>query len=263
MEPHKAAVSVASGALAGFIVDVSLYPLDTVRTRLQSRTGFWTSGGLTGVYRGLSVVLYGSVFGGAAFFGAYDTTKECLIVNSVDVHSSRTIAAVVGECVACLVRAPVEMTKQQMQVKMHGSLLSALRCICASSPRGALGLYAGYGVTVCRDIPFGMVQFPLWEFLKSISPVQSVVAYGVCGSVAAALAAWITTPLDVTKTRVMLRQARQQHFFLELLSIGKHEGVRALFAGASARVTWISLGGAIFLGSYDYAKAVLSQVARY
>ena len=34
-----------AGGLAGFVVDVSLFPIDTVKTRLQSKAGFWASGG--------------------------------------------------------------------------------------------------------------------------------------------------------------------------------------------------------------------------
>jgi hypothetical protein len=42
------------------MVDVVLYPLDTVKTRLQSEVGFWQSGGFKGVYRGLSSAAAGS-----------------------------------------------------------------------------------------------------------------------------------------------------------------------------------------------------------
>jgi len=53
-----------SGSLAGFSVDVVLYPLDTIKTRLQSSGGFRHSGGFRGIYRGLGSVAVGSVPGG-------------------------------------------------------------------------------------------------------------------------------------------------------------------------------------------------------
>ena len=37
---------VIAGGLAGFVVDVSLFPIDTIKTRFQSKTGFWAAGGL-------------------------------------------------------------------------------------------------------------------------------------------------------------------------------------------------------------------------
>jgi solute carrier family 25 (mitochondrial S-adenosylmethionine transporter), member 26 len=46
-------LALISGGVAGTAVDVSLYPLDTLKTRLQSQQGFWKAGGFSGVYRGL------------------------------------------------------------------------------------------------------------------------------------------------------------------------------------------------------------------
>ncbi len=46
-------VALAAGGCAGTAVDVSLYPIDTIKTRLQAKQGFWKSGGFRGVYSGL------------------------------------------------------------------------------------------------------------------------------------------------------------------------------------------------------------------
>lgn len=51
--------------MAGTAVDVSLYPLDTIKTRLQASEGFLKAGGVKGVYQGLSVTVAGSAPGGA------------------------------------------------------------------------------------------------------------------------------------------------------------------------------------------------------
>ena len=50
--------------MAGTAVDVALFPLDTIKTRLQSAEGFLKAGGLRGVYNGLSAVAVGSAPGG-------------------------------------------------------------------------------------------------------------------------------------------------------------------------------------------------------
>lgn len=50
--------------MAGTAVDVALYPLDTIKTRLQSPDGFMKAGGLRGVYNGLSAAAVGSAPGG-------------------------------------------------------------------------------------------------------------------------------------------------------------------------------------------------------
>merc|ERR1719321_1083591 len=74
---------------------------------------------------------------------------------------------------------------------------------------GLGGFYVGYGTTVMREVPFGFIQFPLYEALKrqwtehqgkEISPLQGA----ACGSFAGCIAAALTTPLDVASTRIML-----------------------------------------------------------
>ena len=45
--------SLISGGVAGTAVDVALFPLDTIKTRLQSSQGFLKAGGFRGVYAGL------------------------------------------------------------------------------------------------------------------------------------------------------------------------------------------------------------------
>eukprot|EP01043_Picozoa_sp_COSAG02_P033560 COSAG02_NODE_2296_length_9197_cov_11.568587_5_plen_157_part_00 len=63
--------------------------------------------------------------------------------------------------------------------------------------------------TVMREIPFSAIQFPLYEGAKRKwgewqgRPVNTLQA-SLCGSVCGGFAAAVTTPLDVTKTRLML-----------------------------------------------------------
>ena len=40
-------LALIAGGCAGTAVDVALYPLDTLRTRLQSPDGFWKAGGFS------------------------------------------------------------------------------------------------------------------------------------------------------------------------------------------------------------------------
>lgn len=47
-------------------MDMILFPLDTVKTRLQSQGGFWKSGGFTGIYRGVIPAFIGSAPNGKA-----------------------------------------------------------------------------------------------------------------------------------------------------------------------------------------------------
>lgn len=50
--------------MAGTSVDVALFPLDTVKTRLQASEGFFKAGGFRGIYAGISAAAAGSAPGG-------------------------------------------------------------------------------------------------------------------------------------------------------------------------------------------------------
>ena len=53
--------------MAGTTVDVVLFPLDTLKTRLQSKEGFKRSGGFRGIYSGILPAAAGSAPSGKFF----------------------------------------------------------------------------------------------------------------------------------------------------------------------------------------------------
>lgn len=48
------------GGVAGLFVDMVLFPLDTLKTRLQSEQGFRQAGGFKAVYKGIGTQAIGS-----------------------------------------------------------------------------------------------------------------------------------------------------------------------------------------------------------
>jgi len=58
--------STKGGALAGLSVDLLFFPIDTLKTRLQSQAGFIQAGGFSGVYKGIGSVFVGGAPGGAS-----------------------------------------------------------------------------------------------------------------------------------------------------------------------------------------------------
>lgn len=228
-------VSMIAGGIAGLTVDLALYPLDTIKTRLQSSEGFLKSGGLRGVYRGMQSVALGSAPGSAAFFVAYeqtapkfaqlagqDNTRQIAGTNYKIYASSpigHMLAAMFGEFAACLIRVPTDHLKMRMQINKFTTLREALQ----DSPHR---LYSGFATTLTREIPFSVIQFPLYEFLKrrlhdvrfrhahhtlnksyeeSLNYAQVPVLYtSIIGAMVGFVAAALTTPLDVSRTRIML-----------------------------------------------------------
>lgn len=281
-KPHSAfTTALLAGGLAGTTVDLSLYPLDTLKTRLQSSTGFFASGGFSGIYRGVGSAIVGSAPGAALFFCTYEYSKSFLSArrhaNLANGRGSsdwaapieHMVAASLGEVAACAVRVPTEVVKQRAQAGQHPSSLLALRAILSQHrtigiPGVWMELYRGWSVTIMREVPFTVIQFPLWEAMKEYKRRKSgrdeisALESGLFGSASGGIAAAITTPLDVLKTRMML--AREKTAMIPLLKqILKDNGPRAFVAGIGPRVLWISAGGAIFLGSYQWAYNSLSQ----
>ncbi|TAQ85555.1 hypothetical protein B7494_g6104 [Chlorociboria aeruginascens] len=275
--------ALLAGGLAGTTVDLSLFPLDTLKTRLQSSSGFLASGGFTGIYRGVGSAIVGSAPGAALFFCTYEYSKSFLStrrqVQLTDAKAGgwtapieHMAAASLGEVAACAVRVPTEVVKQRAQAGQHSSSLLALKAILSQNhtigiPGVWKELYRGWSITILREVPFTVLQFPLWEFMKErrrrTTGKEGNTAWesGILGSVAGAVAAGITTPLDVLKTRMML--AREKSAMIPMLrQILKDNGPRAFFAGIGPRVLWISAGGAIFLGSYQWAYNSLSRRGR-
>ncbi|KAI1366370.1 mitochondrial carrier domain-containing protein [Xylaria arbuscula] len=303
--PPPFTTALLAGGIAGTTVDLSLFPLDTLKTRLQSRAGFFPSGGFRGVYRGVGSAVVGSAPGAAFFFCTYEGVKDVLsrarrrrqqredeeIIGTGKSGSGsgsgsgwaepleHMAAASLGEITACAVRVPTEVVKQRAQAGQHGgSSAGALRAIL--SQYGTVGfagvwreLYRGWGITVMREVPFTVIQFPLWEALKSWGRRRNQAATGkagptnvdvsagesaLYGCLSGAVAAGVTTPLDVLKTRVMLSKERESVLTV-LRELFTNHGIRPFFAGIGPRVAWISAGGAIFLGSYQWAANALQS----
>jgi len=90
--------SLVAGGLAGTSVDLLFFPIDTVKTRLQSAQGFVKAGGFRGIYKGVGSVIVGSAPGAAVFFVTYDTLKQTLPIAPPLNHM---LSASVGEVAAC------------------------------------------------------------------------------------------------------------------------------------------------------------------
>ncbi|KAF8579808.1 mitochondrial carrier, partial [Ramaria rubella] len=264
-------------------VDFLFFPLDTLKTRLQAAQGFVAAGGVRGMYQGVGSVLVGGAPGAAVFFAIYDTLKQHTPLSPSLAPLTHLLAASTAEVAACTIRVPTEIIKTRSQTATPGSRslslsLDAARLTLAAD--GLVGLYRGFGITVAREIPFTSIQFPLYELFKShlarrlprnrspdpdrdssysriYPPSLHAHEAALCGSLAGAIAAFVTTPLDVLKTRVMLDTG------VTRLSVHTSPPsllyAHGLFAGALPRTLWISAGGAVFLGAYEWGVGVLRE----
>ena len=217
----------------------------------------------------------------ASFFVVYDGIKRS--ANRRDMSPTQQafvhmFASSMGEIAACVIRVPTEVVKQRAQAGLFGgSTLLALRDILGL--RRSYGmttmireLYRGGGITIVREIPFTIVQFSLWEHFKTVYSERQTLLHqrekglstttesALFGSLAGAVAAGLTTPLDVLKTRIMIARrateegaAERQGMMAVARQIQAQDGLKGFFRGFVPRIGWISTGGAVFLGSYQWA----------
>jgi len=154
---------------------------------------------------------------------------------------------------ASLVKVPTEIVKLRMQARHFGSLREAAYSMMARE--GPMGFYTGYPTMIIRDIPFALIQFPLWERMKEeVGNWQGHPTYpwqgAVCGSLAGSFSAAVTNPLDVAKTRQMLGQS-SGNFANTMSRVYGEGGAPALFRGVGPRTFWVGLGRFVFFGAYE------------
>ncbi|XP_062160004.1 S-adenosylmethionine carrier 1, chloroplastic/mitochondrial-like isoform X2 [Alnus glutinosa] len=256
---------IIAGGVAGVIVETALYPIDTIKTRLQAAHG----GGkiiLKGLYSGLAGNLAGVLPASAIFVGVYEPTKQKLLKSFPENLSAlaHLTAGAIGGAASSLVRVPTEVVKQRMQTGQFASAPDAVRLIVAKE--GFKGLYVGYGSFLLRDLPFDAMQFCIYEQLRigyrlAARRELNDPENAIIGAFAGAITGAVTTPLDVIKTRLMVQgSANQYNGICDCVrTIVKEEGTHALLKGIGPRVLWIGLGGSIFFGVLERTKQMLAQ----
>ncbi|KMT15982.1 hypothetical protein BVRB_3g051650 [Beta vulgaris subsp. vulgaris] len=218
---ERALIGACAGGSAGAFTYFCLHPLDTIKTKLQTKGAsqvykntldaivktFQTKG-ISGFYSGISAVIVGSTFSSALLFGTCELGKSflskfekypCLLIPPT--------ASVMGSIVSSAIMVPKELITQRMQAGAKGKSLEILLQILQKD--GVLGLYTGYSATLLRNLPAGVLSYSSFEWLKTavmiirnkekLTPLESV----CCGAMAGAISATLTTPLDVVKTRLM------------------------------------------------------------
>lgn len=166
-------------------------------------------------------------------------------------------------------------------------------------------LWRGYTALAGRNLPFTAMQFPMFEFLRSTIHMYrkrkgvftgtlletgfvTALSAGTAGSVAAI----VTTPIDVVKTRIMLSagdeseipRPRREVVLKEVevsggelgqmkkaarassqgaLAIAKEvfriDGAKGFFRGGALRALWTALGSGLYLGVYESGRRYLEE----
>jgi solute carrier family 25 S-adenosylmethionine transporter 26 len=161
-------------------------------------------------------------------------------------------------------------------------------------------LFRGYTALAARNLPFTAMQFPMFEHLKvtikdyrkrngtfSGTLMETALITAVSAGSAGSVAAVITTPVDVVKTRIMLsaagestetkamEKAKSQGQSLQKLAsqrgatkkssvtvareVFAESGIKGLFRGGALRAAWTALGSGLYLGVYESGRVFLGE----
>jgi len=144
---------------------------------------------------------------------------------------------------------------------------------------GWRGLFRGLGPTLLRDAPFSAIYWASYEFLKAEHGLPRLLnnhvnsghnknnnttttssglgTYVAAGSVSGMVAAAVTTPADVVKTRMQAGDGSRAVLMREVVKdVMNTEGPAGFTRGIAARVAKVTPACAIMMGSYELIKQV-------
>lgn len=254
MEKWKQQIkSFVSGGVGGMCLVLVGHPFDLVKVRLQTGTGYsgmmdafssiFKSGGVSGLYKGVSAPLLGVTPIFAICFWGYEVglqLYDSMIVNPKkenDVYSNDDVRAMVAGGFSALpttlVMAPAERIKVIMQTSEAGFSGALAR---AWLEGGISSLYKGSAATLARDIPGSVAYFAVYEVAKrrlvsnphQPNPLAILTAGGLAG-----MANWaVAIPADVVKSRWQSAPPGTYKSTMDVLQrLLKEEGPGALFKG--------------------------------
>ena len=274
--------------------------------------------GVRVLWSGLVPSLIMAVPSTAIYFSVYDELKLAIErdapAGSTLAGMSPLIAGITGRSLTVTVVAPLELLRTKAMYR-RGVLSGGLFRAMAEEVRfgGVRSLWRGLMPTLWRDVPFSGIYWLSYERMKrglnaAWTPADAAAQYSfgrtfsiafAAGVAAGSVAAAVTTPFDVIKTRRQIRgpsaptvaatatssaaagaldslpaslshqqqQKQQQQQYLTstvglLRNIWRTEGMRGMFAGLPARVAKVAPSCAIVISTYEGGKLVFFNMER-
>lgn len=185
---NKDSIHLCSGATGGLISITTVYPLETIRSRLSLQTRKNHYNGLCDamrqmsfrdMYRGLNISILGFVPFNALNFLFYNRIKA-VITEKTTLHKS-VIASCSGGCAgifSLVVTYPTDLLRRRMHIQgfdihvpKYNSISHAIKSIYIND--GYRGFYRGFTAGCIKIFPTIAIQFATMEALSSSSSSYS------------------------------------------------------------------------------------------
>ncbi len=235
--------------------------------------------GLRGLYRGVGFSIFTGVPQSVLYFNLLDYSKSVLSLKS---ELSPVTIAMLSGCFArvftSVATAPLELLRTRilaMTVKTN-VLSSCLAHLSMEIRRDGPGrLWNGIGATICRDILFSAIYFASYETMSSklrlimhssnMNDHESLYAGKffqafIAGACSGSIAAVLTHPFDVMKTRIQVLETEGRiSLSKDLLTTLRSENWKSMYAGLEPRIVRIVPACAIGFGVYEWGTHFLVQ----
>lgn len=214
-----------SGSVAGSVEHMAMFPVDTLKTRMQvlgasfpvqsvgvrqAFNSILKVEGPAGLYRGIAAMGLGAGPAHAVYFSIYELCKEFFSRGDPNNSAAHAVSGVCATVVSDAVITPMDMVKQRLQLKSspYKGVADCVKRVLVEEGMGAF--YVSYRTTVIMNAPFTAVHFATYEAAKrglmEVDPEsandETLIVHATAGAAAGAIAAAVTTPLDVVKTQL-------------------------------------------------------------
>ncbi|XP_002056735.3 tricarboxylate transport protein, mitochondrial isoform X1 [Drosophila virilis] len=284
----KGLKGIIAGGITGGIEICITYPTEYVKTQLQldekgankryngiadcvkktvQQRGFF------GLYRGLSVLIYGSIPKSATRFGAFEFLRSNFVDSQGQLSGSGKLLCGMGAgvCEAIIAVTPMETIKvkfindQRSPNPKFKGFAHGVREIIKTE--GISGIYKGLSATIMKQGSNQAIRFFVMESLKDLykggdhkKPVPKLLV-GLFGAIAGAASVFGNTPLDVVKTRMQgLEAAKYKNTADCAMQIFKNEGLAAFYKGTVPRLGRVCLDVAITFMIYDSFMEIFNSI---
>ncbi|KAL8129861.1 hypothetical protein V2J09_019016 [Rumex salicifolius] len=273
---------MVAGSIAGCVEHMSMFPVDTVKTRMQvlgscpiksvgvrsAVRSILQTDGPAGFYRGIAAMGLGAGPAHAVYFSVYEFCKKSLSRNNPNNPLAHALSGICATVMSDAVFTPMDVVKQRLQLSGGPGVgyRGVWDCVTRILKEEGVGaFYASYRTTVIMNAPFTAVHFASYEAAKrgltEISPESAsderLVVHATAGAAAGALAAVVTTPLDVVKTQLQCQgmcgcdrftNGSIQDVFKTII---KKDGYRGLMRGWIPRMLFHAPAAAICWSTYE------------
>ena len=221
--PDSAPLShqLLAGAFAGIMEHSVMFPIDALKTRIQSTSAKSTSNmlsqmakistaeGSLALWKGVQSVILGAGPAHAVYFATYEYTKKYLI-DEKDMQTHQPLKTALSGTVATIaadaLMNPFDTLKQRMQLNTNTTVWNVTKQIYKNE--GFSAFYYSYPTTLAMNIPFAAFNFMIYESAtKFFNPTNDYnpLVHCLSGGLSGATCAAITTPLDCIKTVLQVR----------------------------------------------------------